>query len=496
MNKSKYPEQQGHKLLIFSSPLQAGSLAGGVHKNNQVDCESREMFQSAEVLLETEKETEMVDPVTVETLDAWVPPEEADIVSDWSDTEWIEPTPKLGKKRKRSKIINKCASPQSEAKDIFPQNESANTTEVIKTPKKCKESEVNSTPEKPKETTNEKLSTNLKIAGRDLGCNTPHTKKPRMDRAFYANLSMSIHSWALFEGFLLDANEHGQKAEILTDEHMERIVQFAGPDGINLLSEKTNAKKLYKLRFKNGAKRSDRYVGNSETGFVGPDGLHRYPDNCPFQHCHSLPEWFKKNCLQFESNPAEDNCFVKSPSSLAEMKLVVKKLQTDNKNLQKSLFVENERSSTFMDKLQTLRKGQPEKEAPPGSFPCPLCGKVFTRPDSVKKHVRKIHPDEKSPLELPKDVSVSCQFCKKRLASRYVKSHEKICESRFKYKQKDTVNKDRSGGCEDYGVMKMNMKEPGSPEMKICGDCSTVKDTLPPVKKVVQDKGIVRYFFY
>ena len=394
------------------------------------------------------------------------PLKELDIESDESDksdngSAGYKSKGKRGKKRKKSQMLEE-------------HNIDEELGKVLETPQKCSEVEANKTPEKPKEQTTDKFSQNLKLAGRDLGCSTPHSKRPRLDRSFYQNFSMGFHCWAIHADFPLDVNKHGEKTQLLTPEHLESAMKFAGPSGLNLISEKTGSKNLHKMRFKNGARRTERYVGNAESGFVDPDGFHSYPDFCPFQHCHSLPEWFKKNQLLSEDNSSVN----KSPSSLAQMKEALAKLKDQNINLKESLDVESKRSSIFMEKLKVTGKEMKQKESHVEGFPCPQCGKVFSRPDSVQKHILKIHPDEQGNLNLPKDVLLPCKYCTKSLASRYVRVHEKACERKQKRNQKQDPIDLRSGYCTYCGVMKARLSEhmKHKHEGKKCYKCENIAD--------------------
>lgn len=76
------------------------------------------------------------------------------------------------------------------------------------------------------------------------------------------------------------------------------------------------------------------------------------------------------------------------------------------------------------------RQGICVKEAAKKSFPCCVCGRFFSRPDSVMKHISKLHKDYESVYSItkPKDVSLPCDLCGKVLSYRYLLSHKKFCK--------------------------------------------------------------------
>ena len=321
---------------------------------------------------------------------------------------------------------------------------------IYKTPEKIMTSEKN------------KWKHRLMEAGRTLGCNTPRSKRKLWNRDDFKNFSFSFHGWALSEGFKLDSSIHGKYSQVLTPDHMKGVIEFGGNHGVNLMSGNVNPKILHKRRYLNGAQRKERYAGSQISGFVGPDGFHRYPDFCPFQHCSGLKEWLIINKVTPKSSKVNSPDSM-SPSSPSILKKNIKRLKETNRSLQRSLFVETERSNIFMKKADTCNKDAIQNQTtssehlnsrPDKKFNCPICGKVFSRPDTVVKHCKSKHPDN-DPVPAPKDVSLPCQLCGKLLSSRHLLSHQTLCKHRGLKKGKCDG---RSGICSLCGKYQSRLK--------------------------------------
>ena len=134
----------------------------------------------------------------------------------------------------------------------------------------------------------ERLS-KLKNLGRTLGCSTPDPKSTqwtsKWKREQYFNFSTALHIFCIAKGINLTLVTFS--LELIKD-----LIAFSGPLGLNLLPPDLDPKFLYSTILCNDEKRTEHFVGNPKTGFVGEDLLHRFPDNCPFLQCKQVREFF------------------------------------------------------------------------------------------------------------------------------------------------------------------------------------------------------------
>ena len=263
----------------------------------------------------------------------------------------------------------------------------------------------------------------LKLAGRDLGCDTPKKRGLPWDKIAYKNLSMTFHAWSYANGIPLDADVYGKEAVVITENHMADIVEFGEPSGINLLPSGLNSKSLYHKRFKNGCQRKERYVGDLMTGFVDGDGRHR-KSSCPHYHCSSLKSWIQYNNISPIKKSGTFNKLANSPNSPTEIKRVVRKLQRENRDLKRDLSLGARRSRLFSDKLKGKQTGLSFSEKNTdiiSNIKCPFCSTIFSRRDSVVKHIRGFHPEkENDDYDLP-ELKILCVKCGKGISKSYRK---------------------------------------------------------------------------
>ena len=128
------------------------------------------------------------------------------------------------------------------------------------------------------------VAAKYKEASRALGCTTPKTKFRKWSRENYENFSMAFHVWASVEGFPLNA-DGSKPAQPLTVKHMEKIIEFGGPNLLKLLPAGLDPLRIFSVRYKNGAKNSYHYCGDPVSGFTRLYGLHSQRTSCPFYHC-------------------------------------------------------------------------------------------------------------------------------------------------------------------------------------------------------------------
>ena len=306
----------------------------------------------------------------------------------------------------------------------------------------------------------------IKIS-RSLGCSTPLKDNVRDDDTkFHLNFS------ALFHCFYLK-NDMKFEEKPISLEIMEKIMDFGGQDCLNLIKGECDASDMYFDVLRNGRKSESKWAGNKNSGFLDFDGFHRSDlEFCPFRHCEIVKE--KMNSIlgsqrqklhmqtpKASQNPKSGEILVSpvTPTTPVSMKVMLKdtrmvnrNLKTANKNLERALELETERSIIYLDKLQN--KDDPENRMVK-RFPCPLCESTFTRIDSVTRHLKKAHPEAEGNAKQKDDV-VRCKMCSKTMASRSLVHHLTICK--VLSTSKPTKNVDaRSGFCTACNIPQANL---------------------------------------
>ena len=284
----------------------------------------------------------------------------------------------------------------------------------------------------------------LREAGRRMGGVTPKTGPRKWGREAYFNFSLVLHMWAEKEKFPLAEKP-------LTVAEIENVLRYGGPQGLNLIKDGHSAKKIFKMRYLNGAKRTERFVGHFVGGMTGEDGCHHYPADCPFLHCSAVSEWFRTE--NFHNSAGESiSQLVMSPNSPRDLKILLRKAQEEN--------------SAIMEKLRKLEAPKESKEnvdrSQTESFTCHVCGKTgFSRPCSLKRHIRTFHKGTETD-NLPKEKKINCLHCGKLITARFMKIHAIRCDKNKEklndIPEENLTNMGSAGFCEECNSFQTVLK--------------------------------------
>ena len=312
-------------------------------------------------------------------------------------------------------------------KDLFPLADSIVTSQAVQRSSSEKATDV-TTPSK-----------NIhKIAVRDLGVVTPTGKREVRNRGFYSRVSLTIHSWALEKGIDLTSTK-------LQITHFKEIRDH-GVNTLNILRPTNTAQKLFAM-YNNNADGVEKYQR-----YVDSEGYHKYPDNCSFFHCRTLPIAVKENTstLYQDKNICEDAS--ESHNNLKHEYEEVKELLIQEKKRSAALLKGGSSSGVNI-------QGNSEKSA----FICPFCQIQCARCDTLKRHIKDRHTDQNCQDEELKerlrDTKSYCKFCKKEFAQRSLFRHEPACKSKNKlHSIVTTPMKDkRAGYCKICKEVKANL---------------------------------------
>ena len=278
-------------------------------------------------------------------------------------------------------------------------------------------------------------------ASRALGCYSPSKDNVHdSDSTFYCNLSALLHCYFDYQNLDFGAKPISLKM-------MKSVMDFGGVDRLNLFKGKVDITQLYFEKLRNGLKNESIWAGNKNTGFLDINGYHRPTSElCPFQHCKKLKEFNVAHSNDSEiqnMKNAETPDTPKTPDTPNSMRVMIQEYRMKTKNLKRNLYLEEERSTTFLNKLHTAENPSSEKLK---RFQCQHCTSSFTRIDSLQRHLKNHFKGEKVEVKKMDDV-VLCKFCHKRLSSRSMSNHLKVCKGLTKLALSSPNRDSRSGLC-------------------------------------------------